>query len=59
MIRRGIIAVVAWALRRGIPPAAVLDVLARSFRHRDVKWRLDVLGDAIDRNEYLLAQSDA
>jgi hypothetical protein len=51
MIRRGIVAVVAWAMRRGIGGADMLTVLTRAFPHRDPAWRLDVIGDARTRNE--------
>jgi hypothetical protein len=51
MIRRALIMVVALGLRRGIPPADMLQVLGKSAPHRSVAWRLDLLGDAIDRNQ--------
>jgi hypothetical protein len=51
VIRRIIVIVAAWALRRGIPPADMLRALGQAFPHRSVAWRLDLLGDAIDRNQ--------
>jgi hypothetical protein len=51
VIRRGVIVVVAWALRRGIEPADMMRVLRTSFRRRDGSWRFDVLSDAINRNQ--------
>ena len=50
MIRRCLVIPVAWALRRGITPGDMMTAISRTFPHRDSSWRLDLLGDAIDRN---------
>jgi hypothetical protein len=51
MIRLMLVTVVAWGLRRGVSPAEMLRALGTSAPHRSVAWRLDLLGDAIDRNQ--------
>lgn len=50
MIRRVLVVLVAWGLRRGVTPGDMMTAISRTFPHRDSSWRLDLLGDAINRN---------
>lgn len=50
MGRKLMVWLVAFALRRGIPPADVLGLLAKSHRHQLPDWRMDLINDATIRN---------
>lgn len=50
MVRRVIVAIVAFALRRGLTNDEMASALGRCFPHREPQWREDLIGDARARN---------
>jgi hypothetical protein len=47
--------VVAWGLRGGISAEEIERRMRNRFKHRDVAWRWDVIGEARARNVRKLA----
>lgn len=45
-----LVVIVAWGIRRGLPPIDMLGLLTRAVPHRDSAWRQGVIDDAMIRN---------
>ena len=50
MVRRVIVVIVAFALRRGLTTGELASALGTCFPHREPQWREDLIGDARARN---------